>query len=67
MVASTATVLRRRVGDTLAAMGKKQSPECVFLQQGGRACQIDLPKPNQLCSACRPWWARAKVKRIVKG
>ena len=51
--------------DTVAGvMGKKsQTPDCQVAKLGGNPCQIDLPKPNQLCAACRPFWAKSKVKR----
>lgn len=49
----------------LLSVGKKQYPDCLVAKLGGIPCQVDLPKPNQLCSVCRPYWARSKVKRVA--
>jgi hypothetical protein len=43
----------------------KNKPKCVFLERGGHACDISLPKPNQLCSQCRPHWAAKRGKNIA--
>lgn len=40
----------------------KKSPDCQYVKQGRAACQIDLPKPNQLCPVCRPFWGKSRVK-----
>jgi hypothetical protein len=45
----------------------KKYPDCLFVKAGGRHCLTDLPKPNQLCAACRPFWVKSKIKPTRKG
>lgn len=46
-------------------MKNKNKPKCQFLERGGYACDITLPKPNQLCATCRPFWAAKRGKGVA--
>lgn len=44
----------------------KAKPKCAFVDKGGAACDVTLPKPNQLCPACRPHWAARRRGSVLK-